>query len=1072
MEITDLIANLQEQGTIFTLSLEDMMASSPICLLSKDSKTKYWPWRRRLSHFNFGAINHLARHGIARGLPKLKFEKDHLCFACAMGKSKKKPHKPKSEDTNQEKLYVLHMNLCSSMCVASVNGKNENLGKLQPKADIGYAPTKKALRIYNRRTRRINKTIHVDFDELTVMASEHSSSEPTLHEITPTTISLGLVPNPPSSTPFVIPSRTNWDLLFQQLFDELLTSLPSLDNPSPKVITLIAEVTPVTSNDVEEDNHQLDIAHMHSNPFFGVEESLKTPTFHDDLLHESLHDDLTSQGSSSNMRQTHTPFRINTPLVEKCKLDEDLQGNPVDATLYHDMIGSLMYLTSSRPDLTYAGTINMGLWYSNDTGDKLVSWSSKKQKCTASSSTKAEYIPLSGFYAQTLWMRSQLTDYVFQFNKIPLYCDNKSAISLCCNYVKHSRAKHIDYLTNQAMLESEAYKTYHAYATGEKTPKCKYVQKKADSDTSPKMKSIQAPKGDDDQDDDNEQTESDNDGDDFLHLKLITFDKEERHDEKKDEEEEGSNLRVQTPSHFESTDDEAYDDLTQGVNVEKEKLDEDMTNKEEVDELYNGVNINLEGRDTEMIDASLTNVQATQVIENTHVIMTVITLEAQQPSSYVSSGFISNMLNPNSNTGIDSILNLNIESTSLVDVPVTINLKMPPSSVITLPPPPIPLIQPQQQTPVPPPAVIPIYKATTDQLDWNNPEGWQYLHDLRKPLPLIANSQDHRVIPFDHFINNDLAYLRGGALSQTYATSMTKTKAADYEHIKWLKDLVPSTMWSLNMLSMMNPIHMCLKDSILQAGNPVKEILLKLNLPDHSLDGDDDDDDYDNESIISTNTNIFETPSFDVITTSPLVLPTEDLKDSLIMGNKELNTIPEKKSDEFIDVEDLIPILSESEDTSGSDGECILLSCDDFSPNDIPEEKSVTFSNPLFNSNDDFIFSDDESLSDEDVPKYNVKISSNPLFEFDDEYIYSDANPLFDKVLENIESKDSYDSNLDEPDLLVTPLFDSNKDEYFTPGDDVELLLHHDLSIPKMSVASILEGFTDKLPLEENDDFV
>nr|GEX94394.1 hypothetical protein [Tanacetum cinerariifolium] len=101
-------------------------------------------------------------------------------------------------------------------------------------------------------------------------------------------------------------------------------------------------------------------------------------------------------------------------------------------------------------------------------------------------------------------------------------------------------------------------------------------------------------------------------------------------------------------------------------------------------------------------------------------------------------------------------------------------------------------------------------------------------------------------------------------------------------------------------------------------------------------------------------------------------------------------------------------------------------------------EKSVTFSNPLFNSNDDFISSDDESLSDEDVSEDNVKIYSNPLFKFDDEYISSDVNPLFNKVLENIESKDSYDSNLDEPDLLVTPLSNANKDECFDSGGDAD----------------------------------
>ncbi|GJR13594.1 putative ribonuclease H-like domain-containing protein [Tanacetum coccineum] len=187
-------------------------------------------------------------------------------------------------------------------------------------------------------------------------------------------------------------------------------------------------------------------------------------------------------------------------MVEKSKLDEDLQGIPVDATHYHGMIGSLMYLTSSRPDLIYTvclcaryqakptkkylnavkrifrylkGTINIGLWYSKDTGmsltayadadragcqdtrrstsesaqflgDKLVSWSSKKQKSTAISSTEAKYITLSGCCAQILWMRSHLTDYGFQFNKIHLYYDNKSGIALCCNNVQHSRAKHID----------------------------------------------------------------------------------------------------------------------------------------------------------------------------------------------------------------------------------------------------------------------------------------------------------------------------------------------------------------------------------------------------------------------------------------------------------------------------------------------------------------------------------------------------------------------------------------------------------------------------------------------------
>ncbi|GKE63821.1 retrovirus-related pol polyprotein from transposon TNT 1-94, partial [Tanacetum coccineum] len=109
-----------------------------------------------------------------------------------------------------------------------------------------------------------------DFDELTAMASEHSSSGPALHEMTPAIISLGLMPNPPPSTSCVPPLRTDWDILFQPLFDELLNPTSSVDRLAPQVIAPIAEVVDLEPAASTEDNHDLDIAHMNNDPFFGI----------------------------------------------------------------------------------------------------------------------------------------------------------------------------------------------------------------------------------------------------------------------------------------------------------------------------------------------------------------------------------------------------------------------------------------------------------------------------------------------------------------------------------------------------------------------------------------------------------------------------------------------------------------------------------------------------------------------------------------------------------------------------------------------------------------------------------
>nr|GEV73791.1 hypothetical protein [Tanacetum cinerariifolium] len=374
---------------------------------------------------------------------------------------------------------------------------SENLGKLQPKANIGifigYAPTKKAFRIYNRRTRQIIETIHVEFDELTTMASEQNSSGLVLHEMTPATISSGLVPNSTSSTPFVPSSRTDWDMLFQPLLDELLTPPPSVDHPSPKVIALIAEV--VAPKPVEQPVHlpqqELTKMHHHQTNWEGInfEESfalvarleairiflaftayknmviyqmdvktaflngnlqeevyvsqpdgfvdpddpnhvLVDPTLfihrngNDLLLVQIYVDDIIFAESTPELcdlfakimcskfkmsmmgkisfflglqisqsprgifinqsKYTFKSFKkysfkscdpVDTPMVEKSKLDEEKEGKAVDPSHYHGMIGTLLYLTTSKRIFRYLrGTVNRGLWYLKDSSIALTAF--------------------------------------------------------------------------------------------------------------------------------------------------------------------------------------------------------------------------------------------------------------------------------------------------------------------------------------------------------------------------------------------------------------------------------------------------------------------------------------------------------------------------------------------------------------------------------------------------------------------------------------------------------------------------------------------------------------------------
>ncbi|GKB71156.1 retrovirus-related pol polyprotein from transposon TNT 1-94 [Tanacetum coccineum] len=261
------------------------------------------------------------------------------------------------------------------------------------------------------------------------MASKHSSSGPALHEMTPVTIRSGLVPNPPPSTLFVLPSRTNWDILFQPLFDELLNPPSSVDHPAPKVIALIAEVNkarlvargyrqeeginfeesfaPVARLDairiflayaahMNMIVYQMDVKKNFLNGILREEVYVSQPDGFVDQdnpnhvykLKKALYG-LKQAPQSLKKYGMESSDPVDSPMVEKSKLDEDTQGKAIDPTHCRGMVGTLMYLIASRLDLTFVvcmcaryqakptekhlhavkrifkylrGTINKGLW--------------------------------------------------------------------------------------------------------------------------------------------------------------------------------------------------------------------------------------------------------------------------------------------------------------------------------------------------------------------------------------------------------------------------------------------------------------------------------------------------------------------------------------------------------------------------------------------------------------------------------------------------------------------------------------------------------------------------------------
>ncbi|GJR20495.1 retrovirus-related pol polyprotein from transposon TNT 1-94 [Tanacetum coccineum] len=490
-------------SNLYTISVKDMMKSSPICLLSKASKNKSWLWHRQLNHLNFGTMNDLERKDLVRGLPRLKFEKYHLCSACQLGKSKKYTYKPKSENTIMEVLHTLHMDLCGPMRVQSINGKRYILVIVDDYSNNGTEFVNQVLTEFyesvsitqqNGVVERQNRTLVEATRTMLIFSKAPMFLWLEALAIACYTQNRSLIHTRYNKTPYELVYGNKPDLTFLCVFGALyyLTNdNEDLGKLKAKVdIGIFVGYAPnrkgSEARPTFKDNP---FSHADNDPFvnvFAPEPSSEESSSGEDLhckCRQQEHDYLPDgcQGCISEWRVERRSLRQSTRgfidpnhPIHVYRLKKALYGLKQAPRAWYQATPIKNHLEEIKWVFRYLiETINMGLWYPKDTlmsltayadadhagcqdtrrstsgsaqflGDKLVSWSSKKQKSTAISTTEAEYIAMSGCCAQILWMRSQLMDYGFEFNNIPLYCDNKSAIALCCNNVQHSRSKHID----------------------------------------------------------------------------------------------------------------------------------------------------------------------------------------------------------------------------------------------------------------------------------------------------------------------------------------------------------------------------------------------------------------------------------------------------------------------------------------------------------------------------------------------------------------------------------------------------------------------------------------------------
>ncbi|GJU75868.1 retrovirus-related pol polyprotein from transposon TNT 1-94 [Tanacetum coccineum] len=482
--------------------------------MAKASSSQAWLWHRRLSHLNFDTINLLSKYDIVTGLPKLKFVKDHIYSSCELWEAKRKFFKTKTTPSSKRRYTWTHFLrskdetievlidllklvqrglhaqtittsneldlLFTPMFDELLNGTNPVVSKFSvvPTAD---APDQHKPPLNIHTTPKTTSQAPTQAPTITNTKNIHQAEtqEENAQVDEDKFINIFYTPvHEQGETSSRYVDSSNMHTFYQQhpfehrwTRDHLLEQV--IGNPSQSI---------KTRRQLETDGEMfarlevvwLFVAYAAHKTFPVYQMYVKT-TFLNEPLKEEIHQStcgifINQAKYAQEILKKHGMTSCDS--IGTKPLDVDLSGTPVDKVKYRSMVGALVYLTTSRPDIVHAtcycsryqarptekhleeakrifcylkSTINMGLLYPKDIGgDKLVNWSSKKQDCTSMSLAEAEYVSLSACCAQVLWMQTQLTNYGFHSDKITMYCDLKAAIAISCNPVQYSHTKHID----------------------------------------------------------------------------------------------------------------------------------------------------------------------------------------------------------------------------------------------------------------------------------------------------------------------------------------------------------------------------------------------------------------------------------------------------------------------------------------------------------------------------------------------------------------------------------------------------------------------------------------------------